>query len=97
MPLIGEWSSPEVLAPATGEHGRLASVWLNSYSRKDGTFGHRLLIASQAPPYFRSQSAPRRPWRTGLALLACSPSSIKYKVFKYKTARVPPLRGWCKV
>ena len=41
------WSEPESLPYSAAEHGALAAAWLNSYARKDGSLGHRLLLSSQ--------------------------------------------------
>ena len=40
------WSDPESLPYAAAEHGALDAAWLNAYSRKDGSLGHRLLLSS---------------------------------------------------
>ena len=40
------WSETEALPYAAAEHGPVAAAWLNAYSRKDGTLGHRLLLSS---------------------------------------------------
>ena len=41
------WSEAESLPYSAAEHGALAAAWLNSYARKDGSLGHRLLLSSQ--------------------------------------------------
>jgi len=41
-----EWSGVEVLPYDADAYGSLQAAWLNTYSRKDGTFGHRLLLSS---------------------------------------------------
>ena len=41
------WGEAESLPYAAADHGALGGAWLNAYSRKDGSLGHRLLLASQ--------------------------------------------------
>ena len=43
----GAWSEAESLPYSAAEHGTLVAAWLNSYARKDGSLGHRLLLSSQ--------------------------------------------------
>ena len=40
------WSDPEALPYNYDEFGPLSRGWLNTYARKDGSFGHRLLLSS---------------------------------------------------
>jgi len=42
----GEWSEAETLPYSYDVYGGLADGWLNSYMRKDGSLGHRLLVSS---------------------------------------------------
>ena len=41
-----DWSAAEGLAYDAAELGPPSAAWLNTYARKDSTFGHRLLVAS---------------------------------------------------
>ena len=43
---LGEWSAPEALPFDGVQHGAPTAAWLNSYARKDGSLGHRLLLTS---------------------------------------------------
>ena len=40
------WSAPEQLPYDEASLGGLGAGWLNSYTRKDGSFGHRLLLTA---------------------------------------------------
>ena len=42
----GGWSQSETLPYDEASLGPLRAGWLNSYTRKDGTFGHRLLLTA---------------------------------------------------
>ena len=44
----GEWAPEAESLPAErGSHGGVRAVWLNSYSRKDGSMGHRVLVSTE--------------------------------------------------
>ena len=42
----GEWSAKEAMPYDEADLGPLEGLWLNAYARKDGSFGHRLLLSS---------------------------------------------------
>ena len=43
----GKWNAEESLPWNEALHGGVSGAWLNSYSRKDGTLGHRVLVGAQ--------------------------------------------------
>ena len=43
----GNWKPEESLPWDQHLHGGVSGAWLNSYSRKDGSLGHRVLVGAQ--------------------------------------------------
>lgn len=43
----GSWITEDSLPWSVAQHGLVERAWLNAYSRKDGSMGHRLLVSGQ--------------------------------------------------